>query len=118
MSAAEREIDRTGINATTEALITDLVSADDAAWFESHPGRRMRERPAVEGEFHLPNGPADDVIHGIDRVLVVYIAPGVRTRVPMLSGDSRESALARVPPHLRGIIDMALARRAPPEEGS
>jgi hypothetical protein len=53
----------------------DAVMADDAAWFEEHPGRQLRLRKPVKYEFEPMPDPGPD-----EYVLVLQLKPGLRLR--------------------------------------
>lgn len=91
----------------TSALVVDLVSADDRAYFESNPGRRFRERPYVEGEFDLPVDPHTSLpfFGDIEAVLVERVSDRVRIRRPVFRGDTRGDVLDRTSADLRAAVE-------------
>lgn len=60
----------------------DAASQDDAAWFEANPGRKLRLRNRIAGEYeaHQIELPPPGLTA---RTLVVQAQPGVRMRQPV-----------------------------------
>jgi len=64
----------------------DEVSERDRVYFETHPSVTHYVRPRVAGEL----GPAEQspLAHTVTEVWVEQIRPGVRTRFPLIAGES------------------------------
>ncbi len=60
------------------AALIDAVVNDDRLWFAQNPGKSIRERPAVPGEFW----PCD--MSNVLYVLVMQVVPGFRLRAPVV----------------------------------
>ena len=107
-------IDQTGKHGPvpTSALVVDLVCADDRAYFESHPDRRFRERPYVEGEFDIPVDPHTSlpVFMDIEAVLVERVSDRVRIRRAIRRGDTRADVLARAGEQLGDVVQKLCLR--------
>ncbi len=64
-----------------EALIVEVATQGDAAWFDKHPDRRLRIRQAVAMEFNEDVGSAPVGMQWF--ALVLEAQPGARIRQPI-----------------------------------
>lgn len=115
-SNGKRYRSRHGMSATASSLALEMISAQDAAWFEANPGRRFRERPPVEGEFDIPCEDGTDAPgnRGAEYVLVEQIIPGVRVRRAGYHGDTREDVLGRTTQEMSAWIEKVRTMKRKP----
>ena len=105
-----------------EALVVEVATQGDAAWFDKHPDRRIRIRPAVSMEFNEDVGSAPVGMQWF--ALVLEAQPGARIRQPVALSigfnveDMDDSALFSLfqqaaPPSAKEILGQLRSAKLP-----
>lgn len=94
---------------TSVSLATTPWKTDDAAWFDAHPGRSHRLRPAFPDEFkHLEHEFGEMPEHHEVQTLVRQVEVGTRIRTPF--GRDLRTEIPDLEPVLHALYDLVAQR--------